>query len=106
MKELQGKGVGVNRKQEEEQLWKTGVLRAHTPQSLLDTMVYMCELYFAHCSGQEHQHHNLQLRQLQLVESPRGVPYIEYTENVLKNHPGGLKHRKIKGEAPYQLPQA
>ena len=25
---------------------------------------------------------------------PGGVPYIEYTENVLKNHPGGLKHRK------------
>ena len=74
MKKLQGKGVGVNRKQakpilpEEEQLWKTGVLGAHTPQSLLDTMVYMCELYFALRSGQEHR--NLQLRQLQLVEPP------------------------------------
>ena len=45
MKELQGKGVGVNRKQaepilpeEEEQMWKTRVLGAHIPQSLLDTM--------------------------------------------------------------------
>lgn len=42
MKKLQGKGVGVNRKQaepilpeEEKQMWKTGVLGAHTPQSLL-----------------------------------------------------------------------
>ena len=102
----------MNRKQaepilpEEEHMWKTGVLGAHTPQSLLDTMVCMCGLYFALCSGQEHQHRNLQLRQLQLVEPPGGVPYIEYTENVLKNHPGGVKHRKIKGEAPYQLPKA
>ena len=68
MKELQGKGIGVNRKQvepilpEEEQMWKTGVLVVHTPQSLLDTMVYICRLYFALRSGREHR--NLQLRQL------------------------------------------
>ena len=75
MKELQGKGVGVNRKQaepilleEEEQMWK---MSAHTPQSLLDTMVYKRGLYFAHCGGQEHR--NLQLSQLQLVEPPGGV---------------------------------
>ena len=72
MKELQGKGVGVNRKQakpipleEEEQVCKMGVLGAHTPQSLLNTMVYMRGLYFALCSGQEHR--NLQLSHLQLV---------------------------------------
>jgi len=66
MKKLQGKGVGVNRKQaepilpeEEKQMWKTGVLGAHTPQSLLDTMVYMCGLYFALRSGQEHVTCNL-----------------------------------------------
>ena len=48
MKELQGKGVGVDRKQaepilpeEEEQMWKIGVLGAHTPQFLLDNIVYM-----------------------------------------------------------------
>lgn len=97
MKKLQGKGVGVNRKQaepilleEKEQLWKMGVLGAHTPQSLLNTMVYMCGLYFALCSGQEHR--NLQLSQ----KPPGGVPYIEYTENVSKSRPGGLKHRKIE----------
>ena len=71
-----------------------GVLGAHTPQPLLDTMVYMCGLYFALRSGQERCY--LQLRQLQLLEPPGGVPYTEYTENVSKNRPGGVKHRKIK----------
>ena len=69
----------MNRKQaepilpeeEKEQMWKTGVLGAHTPQPLLDTMVYMCGLYFG---GQEHR--NLKLRQLQLMEPSGGVPYI------------------------------
>ena len=70
-------------------------------------MVYLCGLYFALHSGQEH--HNLQLRQIQLVEPPGGVPYIEYTENVSNNRPGGLKHRKIeakkvKHHANYQRP--
>ena len=46
-------------------------------------MVYLCGLYFALHSGQEH--HNLQLRQIQLVEPPGDVPYIEYTENVSNN---------------------
>ena len=68
-------------------MWKTGVLGAHTPPSLVDTMVYKCELYFVLC--------NLQLRQLQLVETPRGMPYIE---NMSKNRPGGLKYRKIKSK--------
>ena len=67
----------MNRKQaepilpEEEHMWKTGVLGAHTPQSLLDTMVCMCGLYFALCSGQEHR--NIQLSWW----NPLGVlPYI------------------------------
>ena len=68
----------------------------------------MCGLYFALRIGQEHR--NLQLRQLQLVEPAGGVPYIEYTENVSKNHPGGLKHReiepkKVKHHANYQRPE-
>ena len=46
---------------------------------------------------------------IQLVEPPGGVPYIEYTENVSNNRPGGLKHRKIeakkvKHHAKYQRP--
>ena len=62
----------------------------------------MCGLYFVLHSGQEHR--NLQLRQLLLVEPRGGVPYIEYTENVSKNHPGGLKHRKIEPKKVKHLP--
>lgn len=51
MKRLQGKGLGVNKKQaeviekeEEEMLWSSGVLGDHSlAQALLNTIFYMCE---------------------------------------------------------------
>ena len=60
IKRLQAGGAGIekNRAQpitnEEEKLWNEGVLGSHSLQSLLDTMIYMCGLYFALRSGQEH----------------------------------------------------
>lgn len=38
------------------------------------------------------------------MEPSGGVPYIEYTENVSKNRPGGLKHRKIEPKKVKHLP--
>ena len=55
-----GKGVIVKRAEsidikEEEILWSNRILGDSSPQSLLDTMVYMCGYYFALRSGQEHR---------------------------------------------------
>lgn len=101
MKRLRSLGIGISTKQaepitdaEEERLWMQGKLGPDTPHSLLDTMVYMCCLYFALRSGQEHR--NLSVDQLKLVEPADSVPHLVYTENVSKNNPGGLHNRKLK----------
>ena len=57
-------------------------------------MVYMCGLYFALMSGQEHR--NLTVNQQELVEPTDGALHIIYSENYSKNNPGGLQKRKLK----------
>ena len=65
-----------------------------TPQTLVNTMVYMCGLYFALRSGSEHR--QLRMDIIQLVEKQGDHTQLVYTECVSKNHQGGLKHRKLK----------
>lgn len=101
MKRLKADGLGNNPKQavtisaeEEESLWGKGLLGSHSPQTLLDTMVYMCGLYFALRSGQEHR--QLTMEQIRVVEKPGAPAYVVYTENTSKNNSGGLQQRKLK----------
>ena len=62
MKRLQSTGLGSVKRQAEviteedkETLWRKGLLGDHTPQVLLDSMVYYCGLHFALRSGKEHR---------------------------------------------------
>ena len=71
MRWLTAKGIAHTTKQaepitsnEEEILWKKGLLRETSPSVLLNTMVFMCGMYFALCSGQEHR--ELRFSQLQI----------------------------------------
>ena len=102
MKQLQAKGVGTKKHQaevitaeEEETLWKTGQLGDTSPQTLFDTMVYCCGLFFALRSGQEHRQLRRSPPQIELVERPGERAYLKYQEDASKNHPVGLKGRKI-----------
>ena len=93
--------IGVKKRQaepisveEENTLWQKGVLGEHDPQTLLDTMLFLCGIHFALRSGQEHR--DLRLSQVELQTSEDGSPCLVYSENTSKNNQGGLAHLKIK----------
>ena len=100
MKRLKASGLGIVKRvepisfNEEEKLWSNNVLGSTSPQVLLNTVIYMCGVYFALRSGKEHR--DLQFDQIRIEATPSGKRCIKYTENASKNNPGGLKHRKIE----------
>ncbi|XP_019856464.1 PREDICTED: glutamine-rich protein 1-like [Amphimedon queenslandica] len=102
MKRLTAKGLGAILKKaecieidEEETLWSKGILGDHSPSSLLNTIFYMNGLYFALRSGKEHRQLRYSPCQIKIIEKERQIPYLEFSEEISKNNPGGLKGRKI-----------
>ena len=101
MRRLKATGAGITKKraqpissEEEEKLWIDGSLGSTSPQTLLDTIIFMCGMYFALRSGQEHR--TLQHDQIELKSSEDGKLCLVYTENTSKNNPGGIKNQKLK----------
>ena len=101
MKRLTGLGAGVKKKQaepisieEESILWEKKLLGDHSPQVLLDTMIFLCGIHFALRSGAEHR--DLQISQFELLQQTNQPDSLIYMENVSKNHSGGLAHRKVQ----------
>ena len=103
MKRLQKLGLGSNRKQaepltesDEEIQWQKGCLGDYSPEALVNTMVFMCGLYFALRSGSEHRNLRHKPSQIMLFEPLGQRAYLRYVEDVSKNRQGGLKCRKVK----------
>ena len=80
--------------EEEDMLWEKGVLGESDPQTLLDTVLFLCGIHFALRSGQEHR--SLKRSQFELQTDEDGSSFLLYTENTSKNYQGGLSHRKVK----------
>ena len=61
-------------------------------------MVFMNGVYFALRSGIKHHQLHHTPSQIQVLEKPGERPYLSYADDtcISKNHPGGLKARKIK----------
>ena len=55
---------------EEGIMWEKGILKDHSPQSLIDTMFYMNGLYFALRGGKEHRNLWYEGSQITLIEKP------------------------------------
>ena len=88
MKRLQASGIGTAQRKaqpikfEDEILWRKKILGDSTPQSLLDTMLYMNGLYFALRGGKEHRNLRHKPSQIHLIEKPGERPYLMYIEDV------------------------
>ena len=112
MKRLQTAGVGsIKKKQaepltmEDEVLCKQKLLGYHSPEALLNAMVYMNGLYFALRSGSEHRQLRHSPCQIQIIENPGERSYLRYTGDTSKNHPGGLKRCKQRQKVVIHLIQ-
>ena len=85
MKDLCSHGVRSSKKQaepiseeEENRLWELGLLGDLDAQTLLDTIVWMCGLYFALHSGVEHR--NLRPDQIKQFEAPGSPAYLLHNQ--------------------------
>ena len=100
MKELTEKGVDTEKRKAqviteemEDYLWESKLLGDHSPQALLDTIVFCNGIYFALRSGKEHRQLRAKPCQISVVEELEQRPYLLYRESSSKNKPAGLKGR-------------
>ena len=76
---------------EEELLWKRGILGDHSPDALLNTVFFQIGINFSLRSGAEHRAlRHRENCQIVVVEPTGQRPYLHYTEDCSKNNQGGF----------------
>ena len=78
--------------------WEKGLLGDHSPQALIDTLVFYVSMCFALRSGEKHRHLRYHPAQIELVDPVGGIPYLMYREDVSKTNQGGIQHRKVENK--------
>lgn len=68
----------------------------HSSQALVDTILFMCGVYFALWSGQELRALHFHPCQIELLQQRGKRTCLIYTEDISKNNPGGLRGRNNK----------
>ena len=103
MRRLCGQGLGTKLKivesltnDDEDVLWQKGALGDHTPQCLLETLIFYIGMDLALRSGDEHSRLRFHPCQIEAKQDENGQQYLLYTEDVSKNHRGGLVNRNVK----------
>ena len=99
-RQLRGKGVAAESKSteaftkdEEQQLWTSGVLSTETPKGLLGAVFFQNGKNFCLRGGEEHR--NLKLSQFKRETDPHRYVYIEHAS---KNRAGGLAQLRVKNK--------
>ena len=87
--------------EEEDQLWKEGIMDVNTPTGLQNAAFFAVGKIFCLRGGQEH-------RGLQLSQLKRNELKHVYYENVSKNRNGSFKHLRVKNKTVplYPTPEA
>lgn len=104
MKELTSQGIGVNTKksdpvtkEDEHQLWASGVFNMHTADGLSKAVFFYNGKAFGFRGYQEHL--DCQAEQFEIgYDFQNGRKYVKFIQRVRKNAQGGLKHKRINTE--------
>jgi hypothetical protein len=114
MQDSKVKGLGNTKKrqlitaEEENIMWKCGVLGMHSPQARVDAMFFLIGMCFGLRDRQEHRQlcwHNSQLPLVEIPadsQSPLQRSYLKYVEDVTKNNQEGIKMRKFEPKTVVQ----
>ena len=76
------------------QMWTTGVLGTHSPDTVINTLMFLTGNLFVLRGGKEQR--ELTHEQFQVENNPDGSVLVRYTEKVSKTNQGGLKRRKLE----------
>ena len=81
--------------EEEDLMWRNGVLGEDNPEQLLHTIMFLFGVHFSLRGGEEHK--NLKISDIQvLVDSETKTKYLQYMCAKQKNNQGGIAERKQK----------
>lgn len=103
MKELSSRGFGLDKKkaeiitaEQEDIMWRKGILGRDRPAKILDTVLSQLGLHFSLRAGQEHRYLRFGLNsQITVCFEQDETKYLEYKEDVSKTNRGGLQHKHL-----------